>query len=65
MTMAQGNGAFVIAELCNRIGGEGTREERRLLQRWFTESGISKSIQDMEIKGKGILLQSIDTLLST
>ena len=64
MAMAQGNGAFVIAELCDRVGAEST-SEKRLLQTWFTESEINKSIQDKEMKGKGVLLKSINNLLST
>lgn len=63
--MAQGNGAFVIAELCNQVSAEGTREEKRLLQLWFTGDEISKRIQDKEIKGKSVLLESIEVLLST
>ena len=63
VAMGQGSGAFVIAELCNRISVEGTKEEKRLLQMWFTEGG--KSIQGKEMKGKSVLLKSIDTLLST
>jgi pumilio homology domain family member 6 len=65
VSMAQGSGAFVIAELCNRVNAEGTKEERRLLQTWFTEGGISESIQEKEMKGKGVLLESINALLST
>jgi pumilio family protein 6 len=63
--MAQGNGAFVIAELCNRVNAEGTKEEKRLLQTWFTGGGISESIRDKEMKGKSVLLENIKALLST
>ena len=61
--MAQGNGAFVVAELCRRVSMEGTDEEKRLLRAWFTEQ-VSKDIQDKEMKGKSVLLVSIDTLVS-
>jgi len=65
VAMAQGNGAFVITELCSRISAEGTSDEKRLLQMWFTENGISESIQDKEVKGRRVLLESIGALLST
>lgn len=61
--MAQGNGSFVVAELCRRVSAEGTGEEKRLLRTWFTE-GVSKGIQDKEMKGKNVLLGSIDGLVS-
>lgn len=62
--MAQGNGAFVVAELCGRVSAEGTDEEKRLLREWLTEGGVSKGIRDKEMKGKNVLLGSIDTLVS-
>lgn len=62
--MAQGNGAFVVAELCRRVSTEGTDEEKRLLRKWFSK-GVSKDIRDKEMKGKDILLESIDALSST
>lgn len=63
--MAQGNGAFVVAELCSRISGEGTDEEKALLRTWFAEDGFRRNILDKELKGKSVLLESIDTLLSS
>ena len=63
VAMAQGNGAFVVAELCRRVSVEGTDEEKRLLRMWFTE-GVSKDIQDKEMKGKSVLLGSINALVS-
>lgn len=63
MALAKGNGAFVVAELCRRISVEGTDEEKRSLRAWFTEQ-VSKDIQDKEIKGKSVLLVSIDALVS-
>jgi pumilio family protein 6 len=65
VAMAQGNGGFAAAELCKRISTEGTDEERRLLRTWFTENGVvSKDIRLKEIKGKNVLLGSINALLS-
>ena len=63
MAIAQGNGAFVVAELCRRVSVEGRDEEKRLLRTWFTE-GVSRDIQDKEMKGKSVLLGSIDALVS-
>ena len=65
VAMAQGNGAFVAAGLCRQISTEGTDEERRLLRTWFTEKGVSEGIRVREIKGKSVLLESINALLST
>ncbi|KAF9647619.1 hypothetical protein BDM02DRAFT_3245662, partial [Thelephora ganbajun] len=62
IAMAQGNGAFVVAELCRRVSAEGTDGEKRLLQTWFAEE-LRRNIQDKEIKGKSVLLESIDALL--
>jgi pumilio family protein 6 len=64
VAMAQGNGAFVVAELCGRVSAEGTSEEKRLLRTWFTEERTSESIQGKEMKGKSVLLQSIEALSS-
>lgn len=61
--MAQGNGAFVIAELCRRISAEGTSEEKELLRTWFTE-GADKGVRGKEVKGRDVLLNSIDALFS-
>ena len=63
VAMAQGNGAFVVAELCTRVITEGGDEEKRLLRTWFTHKGVSKDIHDKEMKGKHVLLESIDALL--
>ena len=62
--MAQGNGAFVVAELCRRISVEGTSEEKELLRTWFAE-GVNESIRSKEVKGKDVLLKSINTLFSS
>jgi len=65
VAMAQGNGAFAVAELCSRISAEGTDGEKALLRTWFAEDGIRKNIIDKELKGKSVLLESIDTLMSS
>jgi len=65
VAIAQENGAFVVAELCRRVSVEGTDEERRSLRTWLAEEGANKNIREKEIKGKNVLLRSIDVLLST
>jgi len=65
MAMAQGNGAFVVAELCRQVSTGGTDEEKRLLRTWFTQEGVSEEVRDKDIRGKSVLLESIDALLST
>ena len=64
VAMAQGNGAFVVAELCRRISVEGTSEEKELLRTWFADD-VNRSIWSKEVKGKDVLLKSIDALFST
>lgn len=64
VAMAQGNGTFVVAELCRRVSSEGADEEKRLLRMWFTEDGVGEEIRDKEMKGKKVLLESIDALVS-
>lgn len=64
VAMAQGNGAFVVAELCRRISMEGTDEEKRSLRTWFAEDSVDKNIRGKEMKGKKVLLESIDALPS-
>ncbi|KAF9648433.1 hypothetical protein BDM02DRAFT_3187093 [Thelephora ganbajun] len=63
VAMAQGNGAFVVAELCRRVSAEGTDKEKRLLRIWFTEE-LRKDIRGKEMRGQSVLLESIDALLS-
>jgi pumilio family protein 6 len=64
VAMAQGNGAFVVAELCSRVIAEGTDEEKMLLRTWVTGDGVRTRILDGELKGKNVLLESIDALNS-
>lgn len=65
VAMARGSGAFVVAELCNRVGAGGTGVERGLLRTWFADDGFSESILDKGPKGSTILLESIKNLLPT
>ena len=59
LKMATDNGAFVVAELCERIRAEGTDEEREALKAWFSDI---KAIEWCAAKGKTVLLASIANL---
>jgi pumilio family protein 6 len=60
LRMAKGNGAFVIAELCERIRAEGTTEERAKLKGWFED--VLKEIEESDAKGKKLLLEKVSIL---
>src|ERR1700730_11341131 len=45
VAMAQGNGSFIVAELCERLGQEGSEEEKKAVKAWFTPQ-VLRSIED-------------------
>lgn len=61
--MAQGDGSFVIAELCTRIATEGSEVDKRKLRGWFTEDVVD-ALRVGEGRGVKTLLQSIEILKS-
>ncbi|OAX41829.1 ARM repeat-containing protein [Rhizopogon vinicolor AM-OR11-026] len=63
ISMAGGDGAFVIAEFLQRIKEEGSTEERRTVKNWFDEEVVD-GIKKSETKGKNVLLEKIDLLSS-
>lgn len=63
ISMAQGEGAFVIAEFLQRIKEEGNTEERRTVKNWFDEDVI-EGIKKSETKGRNVLLEKVDALSS-
>jgi len=63
VAIAQGNGAFVVAELCRRVSAEGTSKEKELLRTWFAE-GLDEGARGKGVKGGGVLVNSIDALFS-
>jgi pumilio family protein 6 len=65
VAIAGGSGAFVVAELCSRVGAEGTGAEKGRLRTWFTEGGFRECNLGKGLKGRNVLLESIDSLLST
>jgi pumilio family protein 6 len=61
VSMAGGEGAFVVAEFLQRITEEGNTQERHTVKNWFGE-GVVDSIKRSETKGRNILLEKIDAL---
>lgn len=67
--MAMGGGAFVIAELCERLRGgeqhadddEETKALRAEVKGWFGKGEIAK-IEASEAKGKNVLLEKLAAL---
>ncbi|KAI6004365.1 armadillo-type protein [Pisolithus orientalis] len=58
LAMAQGNGAFVVAELLQRIQEECSDESKKKVKRWFSKSFVS-NIRNSEVRGKDILIEKI------
>ncbi|KAJ7148678.1 armadillo-type protein [Mycena crocata] len=60
-TEGECNGAFVIAELCEALKGDGGESARKKLKSWFG-APVVKQIESGEAKGKKILLEKIAAL---
>ncbi|KAJ6535952.1 armadillo-type protein [Mycena vulgaris] len=60
-TAGECNGAFVIAELCEALQGDGGAAGRKTLKGWFGPA-VVKEIENGEAKGKKILLEKIAAL---
>ncbi|KAH7908713.1 armadillo-type protein [Hygrophoropsis aurantiaca] len=58
IAMAEGTGAFVVAELLERIYAAGSEQEKRSIKEWFGKECV-KRIKSGEIKGKDVLLEKI------
>lgn len=60
--MARGEGAFVVAALCEQLAkGEEGAAERAVVGRWFTEA-VRKEISDANGKGSTVLLEALQKL---
>ena len=59
----EGNGAFVVAELCGAVMGEGgdLEELRREVKGWFGE-GVLTKIESGKAKGRKVLLEKVAVL---
>ena len=63
-TRGEGNGAFVVAELCGALIGDDVGKEggeREEVKRWFNED-VRREIEEGEAKGKKVLLEKIALL---
>jgi pumilio homology domain family member 6 len=58
IAIAQGNGAFVAAELVERIREEGTDEQKTKIRNWFNDAFVAR-LMDSEAKGKNVLIEKI------
>lgn len=61
IAMANGDGAFVVAELLERVINEGSDEDKNVLRDWFGES-VKSGIEQGNAKGKKVLMEKIDVL---
>jgi pumilio family protein 6 len=59
--MALGGGAFVVAELCERLREEGDVEVRREVSGWFGKAA-REEVEGSSIKGKDVLLEKLRAL---
>ncbi|KIJ64088.1 hypothetical protein HYDPIDRAFT_91143 [Hydnomerulius pinastri MD-312] len=59
--IAEGDGAFVVAELLERIREEGSDEEKKKVKGWFDDAFVAR-IKDSEVKGKNVLIEKIQAL---
>ncbi|KAF9218484.1 ARM repeat-containing protein [Gyrodon lividus] len=61
LSIAQGDGAFVVAELLERIREEGSDEEKKMVRGWFDDV-FKARVKDSEVKGKNVLIEKIKAL---
>lgn len=59
--MAKSEGAFVVAEFCERISVEGAEAEKEKLKSWFNED-VMGDLERLEIRGISVLLEKLRTL---
>ncbi|CDO74224.1 hypothetical protein BN946_scf184721.g3 [Trametes cinnabarina] len=61
VAMAKGEGAFVVAALCEQLAEHEDVDERRVVKGWF-DSKTQKEIKEAEGKGVNVLLESLKKL---
>lgn len=61
VAMARGDGAFVIAALCERIAEEGSADEKAKAKSWFS-GGVKNEIEKSGARGASVLLENIASL---
>ncbi|KAF8431574.1 hypothetical protein L210DRAFT_3633624 [Boletus edulis BED1] len=62
IAIAQGDGAFVVAQLLERIRQEGSDAQKTQVRGWFDDSFVAR-MKDSEGKGKNVLVEKIKALL--
>ncbi|KAI0056139.1 ARM repeat-containing protein [Artomyces pyxidatus] len=63
LEMARGGGAFVVAELLQRVKAEGSEAEKKVLRGWF--KGFAEGSQGAEtVKGWKVLMEKVKALES-
>ena len=58
---AEGNGCFVIAELCEALVEGDGGDARKRVRGWFGEN-VVKQVEAVEAKGKKVLLEKVKKL---
>jgi len=64
ISMAGGDGAFLVAELLERVNEEGDDHQKGLLKSWFKED-VQNMLKSEDRKGRSLLLGKIAKLSST
>ncbi|KAG2138425.1 armadillo-type protein [Suillus bovinus] len=62
VSMAGGEGAFIIAEFLQRIKEEGSADEKQTVKGWFG-GNVAERLKKSETKGRNVLLDKINALL--
>lgn len=58
VAMAQGDGAFIVAALCERLAEEGSTENKKAVKSWFGKEERKK----IDGKGAAVLLEKLEAL---
>jgi pumilio family protein 6 len=61
VAMAKGDGAFVVAELLERVSEDGSESEKGVVRDWF-KGEVEKKLEDGDGKGRKVLLEKVAKL---
>ena len=62
MCVGNGNGAFLVAELCEALIRGEVDTARKSVKGWFAAPPVFKQIEESEAKGKKVLLEKLSLL---
>jgi len=62
MCVGNGNGAFLVAELCEALIRGEVAAARKSVKGWFADSDVLKQVEASEGKGKKVLLEKLSLL---